>query len=116
MKMFSNPFKKKPKSPATPPAPESKSVSILDALGVSPYRTQPAKPVLVAKNKIRKPYRLPAIGYAVISFVSCIMSGVVSDVMHRYLPWTNAAQASCCLAFMCLAVFCGTQALPRWKH
>lgn len=109
--MFKNPFKK------TPPSPEPKSTSLLDALGVtSPYRTQEAKALLPVKNKIKKPYKASALSYALVSFVSCVMSGVASDVTHRYIPWSNAAPWSICIAFMFLAVFCGFQATDKWKH
>ncbi len=107
--MFKNPFKK------SPPAEPKQPVTLLGALGVTPYRTNEVK-ALPLKNKIRRPYKLPAIGYAVIAFVSCIMAGLASDVVFRLMPWTHAAQASTCLAFMCLAFFCGTQATQKWKH
>lgn len=111
--MFKNPFKKSPKNP---PEAESKPVSILDALGVTPYRTPEVKKPLPAKNKIRKPYKLPAITYAMIAFISCLMAGIASDAIHHYVPQATAAPTAFAMAFMFLAFFCGSQASQKWKH
>lgn len=110
--MFRNPFKKK-----TPEPIESKPVSLLGTLGVlTPYRTQDVKAQLPIKNKIKKPYKMPAIGYALIAFASCIMAGVSSDAVAFYLPKATATPTAVCLAFMCLTFFCGIQANQKWKH
>jgi hypothetical protein len=107
-----NPFKKK-----TPTPTESKPVTLLGALGVtSPYRSQPEKAPVAVKNKFKKPYKLPPIGYAWIGFASCIMAGIAPDTIHRYFPNANATPAAFAIAFMFLAFFCGFQANQKWKH
>jgi len=105
-----NIFKKKP-------VVENKSpVSLLDALGVSPYRTQETKLLKHTKNRIRKPYKLPAVTYAWIGFVSCLMAGVVPDAVNRFVPDATATPTAAAMAFMFLAFFCGFQASQKWKH
>lgn len=64
-------------------------------------------------NKIRKPYKFPVVGYALICFVSIAMSGISVDLLSQ----THLGMAlGCCFAFSILALFCGIITMWRWNH